>query len=262
MNTWLNQQSLITIGILLVVGMVVALLLGRRLEVWFVRRFGDLPEGTTTLISAIFALTAFLLGFAFNMSNNRYEQRRQNIVEEANAIGTAMMRIDLYPDSLRPVLKGQFDDYLAKRIAFFEAGPQFDSALHWEAEASKSGDQLWQMATKYGRESRDLIATGQMIPALNAMFDAATTRHYGIVAKVPEPVLYLLFLLAFTSAFLAGFNSPKERVNYFVSTIFCLMTVLVILLVFDLDRPRRGLVRFDDTHKAIESLKTTNSQGK
>ena len=257
MDTWLNQQSLVTIGLYLVTGMVLALLLGRRLEVWFVKRFGDLPEGTTTLISAIFALTAFLLGFAFNMSNNRYEQRRQSIVEEANAIGTAMLRIDLYPDSLRPVFKGHFDDYLAKRIAFFKAGPQYDSAMYWEAEAGKSGDQLWQMATRYGRDTKDIIATSQMIPALNAMFDAATTRRFGIIAKVPEPILYLLFLLAFTSAFLAGFNSPKEKVNYFVSTIFCLMTVLVILLVFDLDRPRRGLVRFDDTHKAIESLQTT-----
>jgi hypothetical protein len=261
MNTWLNQQSLATIGIILVAGMVLALLVGRRLELWFVKRFGDLPEGTSTLISAIFALTAFLLGFAFNMSNNRYEQRRQNIVEEANAIGTAMMRIDLYPDSLRPILKSHFDDYIAQRIAFFKVGPQFDSAIHWEAEASKSGDSLWQIATRYGRDTKDIIATSQMIPALNAMFDAASSRHYGLIAKVPEPVLYLLFLLAFTSAFLAGFNSPKEKVNYFVSTIFCLMTVLVILLVFDLDRPRRGLVRFDDTHKAIESLQTTGSQG-
>lgn len=257
MNTWLNQQSLVGIGLFLVGGMVLALLLGRRLEIWFVKKYGDLPEGTTTLISAIFALTAFLLGFAFNMSNNRYEQRRQSIVEEANAIGTAMMRVDLFPDSLQPILKSQFEDYLAKRIAFFKAGPRYDSAMYWETEASRSGDQLWQTATQYSRDTKDIIATSQMIPALNAMFDAATTRHYGIVAKVPEPVLYLLFLLAFTSAFLAGFNSPKERVNYFVSTIFCLMTVLVILLVFDLDRPRRGFVRFDDTHKAIESLQTT-----
>jgi hypothetical protein len=262
MNSWLNQQSLITIGILLVVGMVVALLLGRRMEVWFVRRFGDLPEGTATMISAILALAAFLLGFAFNMSNNRYELRRQSIVEEANAIGTAMLRVDLYPDSIQPALQSQFDDYIAKRIAFFKVGPQFDSATYWEGEASKSGARLWQIATHYGRESRDLIATGQMIPALNAMLDAASTRHYALIAKVPEPVLYLLFVLAFTSAFLAGFYSPRERVNYFVSFIFCLMTVLVILLVFDLDRPRRGLVRFDETHQAIESLQRPNAANK
>lgn len=262
MNTWLNQQSLLTIGLLLVAGMVMALLLGRRLEIWFVRHYGDLPEGTSTLISAILALTAFLLGFAFNMSNNRYEQRRQSIVDEANAIGTAMLRVDLYPDSLQPALRHHFEDYVAKRIAFFKVGPQYDSAAYWEAEATRSGNELWQIATRYGRESKDIIASSQMIPALNAMFDAASTRHYGIIAKVPEAVLYLLFLLAITSAFLAGFNSPKDRVNYFVSTIFCLMTVLVILLVFDLDRPRRGLVRFDETHQAIESLQSIPAQGK
>jgi uncharacterized membrane protein len=79
------------------------------------------------------------------------------------------------------------------------------------------------------------------------------------VAKVPEAVLYLLFLLAMVSAFLAGYNSTKEKANYFVSTVFCLMTVLVVLLVFDMDRPRRGWIQLDETHQAIEALQNTGA---
>jgi hypothetical protein len=259
MHSWLNQQPLLIIGFWLVAGMILSLWLGRRLAIWSTGKYGALPEGSKTLISAILALTAFLLGFAFNMSNNRYETRRQTIVEEANAIGTAMLRTDLYPDSVKKVLNKHFNDYLAQRIAFFKVGPDWDSATYWEREANASGARLWEVATSYSRETKDIMTTSQMIPALNAMLDAASTRHYALVAKVPEAVLYLLFLLAMVSAFLAGYNSTKEKANYFVSTVFCLMTVLVVLLVFDMDRPRRGWIQLDETHQAIEALQNTGA---
>lgn len=256
MNTWLNHQPLWVIGLLLVAGMFLFLRLGRMAALHYASRFGKLPDGSKTLIASLLALTAFILGFAFNMSISRYEARRESIVAEANAIGTAIWRADLYPDSMRKVLRGHFKEYLHARIAFFKVGTQYDSALYWEGESNKRAALLWASATEYGRNSRDLIANQLMVPALNDMFDSANTRHYLLVGKVPEPIVYLLFLLGLTSAFFASYNSPKEKINYLVSVTFCLLTVLVVLLVLDLDRPRRGLILFNDTHQAIESLES------
>jgi hypothetical protein len=234
----------------------IALWLGRMAAMVHARYAGEQPDNSKTLISSLFALTAFILGFSFSMSASRYENRRMAIVEEANAIGTAILRADLYPDSVRGLLRSQFKTYLNHRIAFFTVGAQYDSALYWENEASKTASQLWGTATQYARSTKELISTNQMIPALNAAFDAATTRHYELIAKVPTSIMYMLFLLAIMSAFFSGFNGPSEKINKFVSATFCLMTVLVIYLILDLDRPRRGTIRFDDTHQAIESLRS------
>ena len=97
---------------------------------------------------------------------------------EANAIGTAILRADLYPDSVRGLLRDQFKTYLHQRIAFFTVGAQYDSAIYWENEAGKTAAQLWGTATQYARSTKDLIPSGQMIPALNAAFDAATSFSY------------------------------------------------------------------------------------
>ncbi|MCU0395024.1 MAG: hypothetical protein MUF29_03895 [Chitinophagaceae bacterium] len=256
MQSWLNIQPGWVIALLLILLMTVALWLGRTAAMLHARHTGNVPDNSKTIISSLLALTAFLLGFAFSMSATRYENRRQAIVEEANAIGTAILRADLYPDSMRTVLRTQFKTYLDQRISFFTVGAQYDSALYWENEAGKTAAQLWATATTYARSTKELIPTAQMIPALNAAFDAATTRHYAITAKVPSSIMYMLFLLAIVSAFFSGYNGPQEKINKFVSAVFCIMTVMVIYLILDLDRPRRGTIRFDETHQAIESLQT------
>jgi len=42
-------------------------------------------------------LLALLLGFTFSMSMQRYDDRSQAVIEEANAIGTAVLRVQLLP---------------------------------------------------------------------------------------------------------------------------------------------------------------------
>ncbi len=95
-----------------------------------------------------------------------------------------------------------------------------------------------------------------MIQALNDAFDSATTRNYLAIAKVPEVIVYLLFLLAITSAFFAGYSSHKEIINKPVSIIFCLLTVFVIYITIDLDRPRRGFIKLEEQHQVMLDLRT------
>src|SRR6476620_1637047 len=49
----------------------------------------------------LLGLLGLLLAFTFSMSNFRFDMRRELLVEEANNIGTAVLRADLYPDSTR-----------------------------------------------------------------------------------------------------------------------------------------------------------------
>ena len=65
------------------------------------------PEGAHTgtgpVEGAVFALFGLLVAFSFSGAAERFDVRRQLIVEEANAIGTAYLRIDLTPQPLAAV---------------------------------------------------------------------------------------------------------------------------------------------------------------
>ena len=56
-----------------------------------------LAKGTGAAEGAVFGLLGLILAFSFSGAATRFEQRRHLITEEANAIGTAYLRLDLLP---------------------------------------------------------------------------------------------------------------------------------------------------------------------
>ena len=62
----------------------------------------------SSILSSLLGLYALLLAFTFGMSGTRYENRKANLIEEANCIGTAILRADIYPDSIKK--EGTFID--------------------------------------------------------------------------------------------------------------------------------------------------------
>jgi hypothetical protein len=64
------------------------------------RKFQDesrKPANVQTIGTAVFALLGLLIAFTFSNALSRFEVRRNLIVEEANNVGTAFLRIDLLP---------------------------------------------------------------------------------------------------------------------------------------------------------------------
>ena len=206
-------------------------------------------------ISSLTALLFFLLAFAFGMSGNRYESRRGVIVEEANDIGTALLRADLYPDVERAAFRRDFKDYLELRIAYFEERTMA-KVLTADSMAQVIAAKLWQRATNLAKDPAYLVATQQMIPALNAMIDVATTRKAGELAKVPETIVWMLFGLAITCGFFVGYASAwKAKLDWIVAGGFCLLVSFVVYITLDLDRPRRGFINLKMTNQNIIDLR-------
>jgi len=55
----------------------------------------------TAIYSAILAMLGLLLGFSWAMAQQRFEARRELVVEEANAIGTTYLRAQALPEPHR-----------------------------------------------------------------------------------------------------------------------------------------------------------------
>lgn len=65
-------------------------------------------EGLGSVEGSLLGLLALLLSFTFSMSASKHDTRRQVIIEEANDIGTVILRCDLYQDSVRKQLRADF----------------------------------------------------------------------------------------------------------------------------------------------------------
>jgi hypothetical protein len=124
------------------VGLFIGMLICLNIGYWFGRRqLARNPEaakgGTGTLDAAVFGLLGLILAFSFGGAAARYDARRQLIVEEANAIGTAWLRIDLLPSETRPAIRDRFRRYLDSRLLVYAKLPDLNAAFAELARSEK-----------------------------------------------------------------------------------------------------------------------------
>ena len=83
----------------------------------------------------LLGLLGLLLAFTFSMASSRFDSRRQLVIEEANDIGTVILRTDFFPDSTRRLLRGTLKEYVEARIAFYQAGMDINKAVAYYLKA-------------------------------------------------------------------------------------------------------------------------------
>jgi membrane-bound inhibitor of C-type lysozyme len=82
------------------------------------------------------------------------------------------------------------------------------------------------------------------IETLKDIVDIHERRVSAFESFVPEAVLYLLAIAALGGAFLVGYGSGlASHRNRLSTTVYAALICLVILVIVDLDRPARGLIR-------------------
>jgi hypothetical protein len=204
---------------------------------------------------SLLGLLALLLGFSFSLSNSRYDKRQSLVIDEANAIGTAILRCDLYPDSVKTPLKLAMQDYLEARIRYDEAGANKDSIIKSLGTTEHAQKRLWKIVSMAAQSQENTVRTNQMVPALNEMFDIASTRQALLLAKVPDLVFFLLFALCFTGSFLIGYSDHKDPEWGIVSS-FLIMIGLSIYMILDLDRPGTGIINNEAIYQQITALRS------
>jgi hypothetical protein len=228
------------------------LVLGRRLGRRGAARGTD-TGGLGAIDGAVFGLLGLLIAFSFSGAAARFDKRRAQIVEEANAIRTAYLRIDVLPPASQPALRESFRRYVDARLAIYRAIPD-EAAVHQATErATALQGEIWKQALGAGQTSPGGRPDPFVLSALNAMVDIATTRFMATQMHPPTLIYVMLIGLALIAALLAGYGMAGSgaRSNRLYPVAFALVLTATVYVILDLEYPRVGFVRIDAADRLL-----------
>src|SRR5262245_36455813 len=210
-------------------------------------------EGIGAVEASAFALLGLLLGFSFAGATSRLETKRELIVAEANAIGTAYRRLDVLPVELQPAIRLQFKRLIGARISAYENRTDAAMAARTTEVFAEAQEQIWSLAVAAVSASHE---TGLLVlPAINEMLDVSTARAVMLQAHLPVLIVFLLVVAALSTGLLAGFGIAKrhER-SWFHAIAYAALLASTVYTVLDLDHPRFGVINIEDAYQPLVEL--------
>ena len=213
-------------------------------------------EGIGAIEAALFGLLGLLLAFSFAGGTSRLDTRRQLIVEEANAIGTAYLRLDMLAVADQAEMRRLFREYLDTRLRVYQKLPDLPAAEQEMEHAAGIQQRIWSRAVGAGQTDSRLATAIVLLPAINQMIDVTTSRSVALQTHLPSLILNLLIAVAFLSALLAGYAMAKRRSRSWLHiVIYALAITVTTYVVIDLDDHRSGLIRLDAADNALARLR-------
>jgi len=190
------------------------------------------------LVSSVMGLLALLIGFTFSMAVERFDERRQNVLEEANTIGTTYLRSQLLEEPHRARLSKLLADYTEVRInlATIAPGPKVRPLL---AESDRLIAELWTATVAAFPSIRPYDFSSSYLETMNELIDMDAARQAGRAAHVPSAVFLVLLLYQFIAVGVISYTLLGHGGRQTAMFLFLLFGI-TLMLVIDIDRPTSG----------------------
>jgi FAD/FMN-containing dehydrogenase len=206
-----------------------------------------LREPFGALQSALLGVVGLILAFGLTLAVGRYEDRRAAVVAEANAIGTTYLRAQLLAEPVRDRSMLLLRDYTGLALRVSNELPGSPAMQRTVAAERAIQRQLWALAGQAMAAAPVANAPRLYVESLNIMIDQLTVRIYALGNRVPTAVLGLeLFGAAVALGLLGLYLSVLGR-GWLPMLLAAALVTMLLLVIFDLDRPIRGLISIPST---------------
>lgn len=193
------------------------------------------------VLAATLTLLGLILGFSFSMAINRYDQRKNLEEEEANAIGTEMLRAELLPATDAAKIKALLNDYLAQRIDFYAIR---DEEKHREINlrVARLQSELWS-AVKAPAVAQPTPLSALAVAGMNDVLNSQGYSQAALWNRIPRAAWWLMVLIAVCANMLMGYGVRDYKTERLLLLILPLIVSITFMLIADIDSPRGGMIR-------------------
>ena len=230
-----------------VVAVLVAAEIGFRIGIWLQRR--DPDSGKTPMTGAVvggmLGLMAFLLAFSIGIVINQHNGRKEMVVTEANAVGTAYLRAGFLGEPDRTSTRDLLREYVDVRLAAAADPALFESTL---ARSEEIHGELWSIVEDMVRQGQESATMALLVDSINEVIDVHSLRLAAIDLRLPRLLGIVLYAATLLSFLLVGVaSSADQKRDPFAILLFALAFVAVFMIIVDLDRPQEGLLNVSQT---------------
>jgi hypothetical protein len=196
----------------------------------------DFGEDLNVILGATLTLLGLVIGFAFSMAINRYDQRKNLEEAEANAIGTEFLRADLLPAGDAAKVREQLRNYLDQRILFYVTRDEME-LQRISVRTSQLQAELWSLVR--GPATAEPNPIGALVVA--GMNDVLNAQGYTQAAwwnRIPAAAWGLMASIAVCGNLLVGYRSISKRRVAKRFLVLPLVISIAFMLIADIDAPR------------------------
>jgi len=242
----LTNLPVLMIGAVTFLAMLLGAAVGQLLRIWKARRAqakgeesGESVAQEGYLHGSALGLLGLLLAFSFGMVINRFEDRRDLVVKEANAIGTAYLRTQFLDEPHRTALSKLLVDYTDNKIKLATATGDTEA---YQARNSQLLTEIWAQVRAARESAQAHGMTTVLLNTYNDVIDLDTERRLGWELRLPEGVLLMLLSYLVIMAGVASYqiNGPRGRR---AALLLFFLLALSLAFITDINRPMSGQAR-------------------
>ena len=198
-------------------------------------------ENYNVVQGATLTLLALLIGFTLSMAVSRFDQRKNYEEEEANAIGTELVRAELLGAPHAAQARALLTQYLQLRIEYYKTRPGHELDII-NARTAELENQLWATV----REAAMAQPNPVTALAVAGMNDVLNTQGYTQAAwlnRIPVSAWILMIVIAFFSNLMQGYGTRGASGRHVLLFVLPITVSLSMTLIADIDSPRGGFIR-------------------
>jgi len=190
------------------------------------------------LVAATLSLLAFMLAMVFNAVESRFSELKHVVLDEANAIETAVLRADLLPEADRDEVRQLLHDYVALRVDAGRSGQreQIERAIERSEELQSV---LWSRAAAFAAQ-QPTPTSALFVQSVNDLIDLHETRitlsiRYRLPGTIWGVLIGLAILAMGMGGYATGLSDDQRLIAIALSAALAFSVVLT--LVVSIDRP-------------------------
>ncbi|WP_157069487.1 hypothetical protein [Sandaracinus amylolyticus] len=195
---------------------------------------GAIAGQSAATLAALLGMLGLLLAFSFGIVEGRFAMRKQLVLDEANAIGTAYLRAAMLPDPHREHVQELLREYVDTRTP--RALEDVDAAMRRSGALHR---RLWAEAVTAARLDPRSEPTALFVTALNDVIDLHEERvTVALRQRLPAPVFLTLIGVALLGMSVLGYGAGVTNARATLPIVaFAVAVATVMVVIVELDRP-------------------------